>query len=91
MVDALKIAAKVALIAIVTAAIILLFSTVTIPGMDFTVFGQALSKGLAIVNHWCPAFAIVFPVAVAMFSLQLAIILFEFGAIAWRWIFKVNE
>lgn len=91
MVEALKIAAKVALIAVVSGAIIALFTAVQIPGLDFSVFGQALGKGLAIVNHWCPAFAIVFPVAVAMFSLQIAIILFEFGAIAWRWIFKVNE
>lgn len=91
MVEALKIAAKVALIAIVSAAIILLFSTVQIPGLDFTVFGQALGKGLAIANHWCPALAIVWPVAVAMMSLQLAMIVFNLGAIAWRWVFKVNE
>lgn len=91
MVEALKIAAKVALIAVVSAAIIALFANVQIPGMDFSVFAQALGKGLAIVNHWCPAMVIVWPVAIAMMSLQLAMFVFNMGAIAWRWVFKVNE
>lgn len=87
----LKIAVKAGLIAVVTVAIIALFANVTIPGLDFTVFGQALGAGLAIVYHWCPATVIVIPVAVAMFGLYLAILLFEFAMIAIRWIFKVNE
>lgn len=88
---ALKIAIKAALIAVVTTAIIVLFSTVQIPGLDFTTFSQALGKGLAILYHWCPACTIIIPVAFAMFSLWLAIMAFEFAMIAVRWIFKVNE
>ena len=87
----LKIAVKAGLIAVVTTAIIALFTNVTIPGLDFTIFGQALGKGLAILYHWCPATVVVVPVALAMFSLYMAIILFEFAMIAVRWIFKVNE
>lgn len=88
---ALKIAVKAALIAVVTAAILILFATVQIPGLDFSTFGQALGKGLAILYHWCPACQVVIPVAFAMFTLWLAIMGFEFAMIAVRWIFKVNE
>lgn len=87
----LKIAVKAGLIAVVTAAIIALFANVTIPGLDFTVFSRAIGTGLAIVYHWCPATVVVVPVALAMFGLYMAIILFEFAMIAVRWIFKVNE
>lgn len=87
----LKIAVKAGLIAVVTVAIIALFANVQIPGLDFTVFSQALGTGLAIVYHWCPATVVVLPVAIAMFSLYLAIMLFEFAMIAIRWVFKVNE
>lgn len=88
---ALKIAVKVGLIAIVTTAIIAVFANVTLPGLDFSVFGQAVGKALAILYHWCPACIIVVPVAVAMFGLYLSLLLFEFAMIAIRWIFKVNE
>lgn len=87
----LKIAVKAGLIAVVTAAIIALFANVQIPNLDFTVFAQALGTGLAIVYHWCPATVIIIPVALAMFGLYMAIILFEFAMIAVRWVFKVNE
>lgn len=89
--DIVKIGVKTALIAVITAAIIVLFSTVSIPGLDFSTFGQALGKGLAILYHWCPACSIVVPVATAMFGVYLAILLFEFAMIAVRWVMKVNE
>lgn len=91
MVDALKIAAKVALIAVVSAAIVLLFTTVQIPSLDFTLLSQGLGTALAIFYHWVPAASVIFPIAVAMMGLYLAILVFQLGAIAWRWIFKVNE
>lgn len=89
--DIVKIAAKTALIAVITAAIIALFANVQIPGLDFTLFGQALGKGLAILYHWVPGSNVIVPLAFGMFGLQLAIMLFEFAMIAVRWIMKVNE
>ena len=91
MIDGLKMAAKVALIATVTAAIIAIFTQVQIPGLDFTLFSNALSTALAIAYHWCPGLSIVFPVAVAMFGVYLSIMTFRYAAIAFRWVFKVNE
>lgn len=91
MVEALKIAAKVALIAVITTAIIALFAGVTIPGLNFQYFTQGLSSALAIAYHWCPGLQIVFPVAVAMFGVYLSILLFHYAMIAVRWVMKVNE
>lgn len=91
MVDAAKIAAKVALIAVVTAAIIALFATVRIPNVDFTVFSRALGVGLAVAYYYVPASQVIFPIVVMILTLELAIKLFEFAMIAVRWIFKVNE
>ena len=89
--DYIKMAAKIALIVVITTAVIALFTVVQIPTLDFTLFGTIMGKGLAFANHWIPGFTIVFPITVVCLGLQLAILLFEYGAIAWRWIFKVNE
>lgn len=89
--DYVKMGAKIALIAVITAAIILLFSTVQIPNLDFSTFSTGLSTALAIIYHWVPAAQVLVPLAITMLGIQLAILLFEYGAIAWRWIFKVNE
>lgn len=89
--DYVKIAAKLALVSVVTVAIIALFTTVQIPGLDFTLLSTGISTALAIFYHWIPAAPIIFPIAVAMLGLQLSIKLFEFAMVAVRWVFKVNE
>ena len=89
--DYVKMGAKLALIAVITAAILLLFATVQIPNLDFTLLSSGISTALAIIYHWVPGSNIIVPLAFSMLGVQLAIFLFEYGAIAWRWIFKVNE
>lgn len=89
--DYVKMGAKIALIAVITAAVLLIFANVQIPNLDFTLLSQGLGTALAIIYHWVPASQVIFPIAVSMLGIQLAILLFEYGAIAWRWIFKVNE
>lgn len=89
--DYVKMGAKIALIAVITAAIILLFTTVQIPNLNFSTLSTGLSTALAIMYHWVPAAQVLVPLAFSMLAVQLAILLFEYGAIAWRWIFKVNE
>lgn len=89
--DFVKMGAKLALIAVITAAIVAIFATVQIPNLDFTLLSQGLGTALAIIYHWVPAAQIIVPLAISMLGIQLAILLFEYGAIAWRWIFKVNE
>ena len=89
--DIVKIAANTALIAVITAAIIAIFVNVQIPDLDFTLMGQALGKGLAIIYHWVPGSNIIVPIAFGMMGVQLAILLFEYAMIAVRWVMKVNE
>lgn len=89
--DYVKMGAKLALIAVITAAIILLFTTVQIPNLNFSTLSAGISTALAIMYHWVPAAQVLVPLAFSMLAVQLAILLFEYGAIAWRWIFKVNE
>lgn len=91
MIEAMKIAAKVALIAIITGAIIALFAGVQIPGLDFTVLTNALGTALALAYHWCPGLSVILPVAIAMWGVYLAILLFHYAMIGVRWIIKVNE
>lgn len=89
--DLVKIAAKTALIAVITAAIIAIFTTVQIPNLDFSLLSQGLGTALAIIYHWVPASQVIIPAAFAMLGIQLAIMLFEYAMIGVRWIMKVNE
>lgn len=89
--DYVKMGAKLALIAVVTAAILIIFANVQIPNLDFTLLSSGVSTALAIIYNWVPGSNIIIPIAFSMLGVQLAILLFEYAAIAWRWVFKVNE
>lgn len=89
--DVVKIAAKTALIVVITGAILALFATVQIPSIDFSVLTTGLGVALAVIHHWIPISTVIIPAAIVMLSIQLAIIVFEFAMIAVRWIMKVNE
>lgn len=89
--DYIKMGVKIGLIALVTAAIIALFAGVTIPSLDMTFLNSCVSSVLSLVYHWCPGASVVVPLVLGLLSVQLAILVFEFGSIAFRWLFKVNE
>lgn len=89
--DYIKMGAKIALIAVITTAILVIFATVQIPNLNFTLFSQGLSTALAIIYHWVPASQVLVPLAITMLGIQLAIMLFEYAMIAVRWVMKVNE
>lgn len=89
--DYIKMGAKIALITVITTAIIVIFATVQIPVLDFSLFSQGLSTALAIIYHWVPAAQVIVPLAITMLGIQLAILLFEYAMIAVRWVLKVNE
>lgn len=89
--DYAKMAVKGALIAVVTAAIIVLFATVQIPGLDFSSISGGVGTALAVFYHWCPAAQVIVPLAITMMGVYLAILLFDYAMIAVRWVFKVNE
>lgn len=89
--DAVKIAVKTALIAVITAGILALFTVIQIPILDFSVMSNGLSTALAIAYHWCPVLQIIFPACLVILGVKLAIKTFEVAAIAYRWVMKVNE
>lgn len=91
MTDALKIAVKTALIAVITAGVLAIFANIQLPALDFTLLTQGLGVSLAVLYHYIPISRTIMPIAFAMLSIQLAILVFKVGAIAWKWIFKVNE
>lgn len=89
--DYVKMGAKLALIAVITAAIVALFVNVRIPTLDFSLLSTGLGTALAVIYHWVPAAQVIVPIAIAMLGVQLAILLFEYAMIAVRWVMKVNE
>lgn len=89
--DAIKIAVKTALVVGITAGILALFVNIKIPAFDFSVISQPFSVALAVATNWVPAFSILWPLALASLGLKLAILVFDVGSIAVRWIMKVNE
>lgn len=91
MFEGIKMAAKVAAIAVVTGLILALFANIQVPNIDVNVLTSAVSTALAVAYHWCPALRVVFPVTITLLGLYVSIQLFHLGTIAIRWIFKVNE
>lgn len=89
--DLVKIGVKTALIVVITAAIILVFTSVTFPSLDYTLFTQYLRSAYALAVHWCPVLSILYPIAIALVGVRIAIWVCRFGLIAVRWIMKVNE
>lgn len=89
--DAIKIAVKTALIVVIMAAILVVFATVQIPTLDFSLLTQGLGTALSVMYHWVPIMRVLFPVLVVILSLDLALIVFHFAMIATRWVMKVNE
>lgn len=91
MTDALKIAVKSALIVVITSAVIAIFANIQLPALDFTLLTQGLGISLAVLYYYVPISQAIIPIAFVLLSIQLAILTFRVGAIAWKWIFKVNE
>lgn len=91
MLDGLKMAAKLAVLTVAVAAIVLLLNTITIPAPDFSVLNTGLGKALALGNHWIPGF----PLFVQLVQIELvfivALYVFRFGVFAYHWVLKVNE
>lgn len=89
--DLVKIAVKTALIAVIMAGIVVIFNTVQIPALDFTLLTQGLGVALAVLYHYVPIARTIIPLALVILTLDLAIITFRIGMIAVKWIMKVNE
>lgn len=89
--DAIKIAVKVGLVAVVTAAIVVIFATIKVPALDYSSFTNGLGTALAMFYYFVPIANILMPVVFIAVGIIVAIKLFEISMVGIRWIFKVNE
>lgn len=89
--DAIKIAVKTGLIAVITAAVIALFANIQIPALDYSQISQALGIGLAVMFHWVPVMTVLWPLVLFILSFHIGYYAFKVAMIAVRWIMKVNE
>lgn len=92
MADWAKIAVKVGLIVIFTAAIIALFVAVPIPAISLsTDVIDGISFAKSYLTYWMPTFPAVFSFALAVVTFELGVLLFKFTVQAAKWLMKVNE
>lgn len=89
--DYIKMAAKAALIIVITVAIVALLNVVQIPNFNLQGITSYMNVAYSFAVHWCPMFSILWPIALSLITLEIAIMGFEVASMAWRWIFKVNE
>ena len=89
--DAIKIAVKTGLIAVIMVALWAVFFFFFVPSVSFTEFTSAISMALAVAYHYVPALQIIFPVALGLVGVELGILTFKYAMIAVKWVMKVNE
>lgn len=89
--DYVKMAAKAALIAVITGVIVAIFNNIQIPALDLSVFSAAVGKGKAMVLYWVPVFFPFLNFFISLVILEIALYTGYIVLIAFRWILKVNE
>lgn len=90
--DAIKMAAKAALIGVITAAIIAVFVNVQVPVFNVNLVVQAIGKGRAIVQYYCGPFITLVDIGLWLLGIRyVAIPALHFGLLAVKWVLKVNE
>lgn len=91
MADWAKIALKTGLIAGVMVGLWAVFGVIQFPAIDFSVLSQSAGFAMAFLTYWCPAFPVIWNIALVMIGVLISLYVFRFGSIAIRWLFKVNE
>lgn len=91
MADWAKIAIKTGLIAVVMVALWLVFSTIQIPVIDFSVITNNVGLGFAVLSYYVPVFPTLWTTTLVLLGVLVALWTFRFAMIATRWLFKVNE
>ena len=89
--DAIKIAVKTGLIAVIMVALWAVFTQISIPTIDFSTVFSSAGTALAVINYWIPVFSILWNTTLALLGVLVALWTFRFAMIATRWIMKVNE
>lgn len=90
MADWLKIAIKTALVATIMAAVLVLFTQVKVPAVDFSVL-NGISTFFAVITHWLPVFSVIWPVVLALLAFEVALLTTKLAMVGIKWIMKINE
>lgn len=93
MVEALKIAAKVAVIAVVTALVIGILNGVVMPAIDTTPIVNAIGVAKAVYEYYCGGIiSIIINVGIFLITLRYIVIPgIKMAFIAIKWIMSVNK
>ena len=90
--DAIKIAVKSALIAVITGAIIAIFVNVQVPGYNVSLVVSAIGKGRAIVQYYAGSYITLVDIGLWLLGVRyVAIPILKISLIAVKWVLKVNE
>lgn len=91
--DAIKIAIKTGLIAVVMATGLLILKAVTIPTLTLTPIITALGKGKALVSYYMGSTGMsLLTYAFILLTMRYVLLItIAISSIAYKWIFKVNE
>lgn len=92
MVDAIKIAVKIGLVALITAAVLVLFTQVTFPAFDTSILVQAVGKGKAILSFYVGDFMPLLALGFGLLTVRfIGIPAVRLVLLVFRWTLKVNE
>ena len=86
-----KMAAKAAALIAGVAIIVAVFANVQIPALNISQATTYLNVAYSIGVYYIPGFVVLFNLAIALISLNLAIIGARVALIAIKWILKINE
>lgn len=90
--DAIKIAVKAGLIALLVATAIVLYTQVTFPTFDLTLLIQAVGKGKAILQFYVGDFMPLLVLGFGLLTVRfIGIPAVRLAVYAFKWILKVNE
>lgn len=93
MVDALKIAAKAAVVFGVMIAIFAIFANIALPAINTTEYLiPAIGKGKAIIEFWGGSILLQWlGIGIVLLGIRVGILTFKISMIAVKWILKINE
>lgn len=89
--DAIKIAVKTGLIAVIMVALWAVFTQIQIPSISFSSIFTSAGTALAVLNYWIPVFGTLWNTTLVLLAVLVALWTFRFAMIAVRWVMKVNE
>lgn len=91
MVQALKMAARVATLVALGAALFYLFTIVQVPSIDLSGLLSPVSKGLAVFYHWIPGAALIWNFVKSLIAITIIVFSVRVVIIGLKWAFKISE